>query len=139
MIEKDFLCELVQRSLMVGMETRESALVGIEAGHLRQGMPQPITDPGTFGASPIDTTEFQLPKNGMFIAGRLHILLGPQETGEFKLVPNRLPKLHPEQHVGILDRALPVLLAPIPALVPAEMDLIEDGAQRHQGELLMVE
>jgi hypothetical protein len=74
----------------------------------------------------------------MFVACRLHIPLGGQEVGKFKLVSNRLPKLHPEQHVGVLDRA-PILLAPIPALVPAEMDLVEDRAQGQECELLMVE
>src|SRR5262245_45599274 len=125
MIEKDLLDALVHRCLVVGMETGEAALVGIEAGHLRQSIPQPITDLGAFGASPIDATEFQPPKSGVLVAGRLHILLGPQETGEFKLVPNRVTKLKAKQHVGILDRALPVLLAPVFALLPAEMDLVE--------------
>src|SRR5262245_17767938 len=139
MIEKDFLGELVQRCLMVGMETGKAALVGVEAGHLGDSIPQPIPDLGAFSTGPVNATKFQPPKGGMFVASRLHILLGPQETGEFKLVPNRLTKLKAKQHVGIFDRALAVLFAPVLALVPAKMDLIEGGAQRHQGELLMVE
>src|SRR5262249_49945511 len=137
MIEKDFLGELVQRRLVIGMETGIAAVVGVEAGHLRESIPQPITDLGAFSTGPVNATKFQPPKGGMFVTGRLHILLGRQETGEFKLVPNRATKLKAKQHVGVLDRALPVLA--VLALVPAKMDLIEDRAQRHQGELLMVE
>src|SRR5215831_3259021 len=139
MIKKDFLGELVQRCLMVGMETGKATFVGVEAGHLRDSIQQPIPDLGALSTGPVNATKFQLPKGGMFVAGRLHILLGPQETGEFKFVPHRVTKLKAKQHVGVLDPALPVLLAPILALVPAEMDLIEDGAQRHEGELLVVE
>jgi len=137
MIEKDFLGELVQCRLVVGMETRKAARVGVEAGHLRESIPQPITNLCAFSIGPVKATEFQPPKGGMFIAGCLHILLGSQQTGELKFVPNRATKLKAKQHVGILDRPLPVLA--VLALVPPEMHLIEGGAQRYQGELLMVE
>src|SRR5262249_5323443 len=113
MIENDFLSKLVQRRLMVGADTWKAALVLVEAGHLRQCLPQPIAHLSAFSTGPVNTTKFQPPKSGVLVTGRLHIFLGPQETGKFKLVPHRVTKLKAKQHVGILDRALAVLLAPV--------------------------
>src|SRR5262249_22614025 len=126
MIEKDLRGKLVQLRLMVRANTGKAVFILIEAGQLRQSIPQPVTDLGAVSAGPVNTTKFQPCKSDMFLACRLHIILCPQEIGKLKLVPNRVAKLHAEQHVGILDRALPVLLAPIPAFIPAEMDLVED-------------
>src|SRR5262249_32321274 len=104
MIDKDFLGELVQRRLVVGIAKRKAAPRGSEAGHLRESIPQPITDLGAFSTGPVNATKFQSPKSGVLVTGRLHIFLGSQETGKFKLVPHRVTKLKAKQHVGILDR-----------------------------------
>src|SRR6516225_9618922 len=95
---------------MVGMETGKAALVCVEAGHLRDSIPQPIADLGAFSTGPVNATKFQPPKGGMFVAGRLHILLGPQETGEFKLVPNRVTSSRRNSMSGFSTVRLPSFL-----------------------------
>src|SRR5262249_32502413 len=106
MVEKDLFGQLIHRRLMVGAETRKAALVLVEAGHLVEALPQPIADLRAFGIRPINAPKFQRSKSSVFVAGRLHIFLGTQETRELKLVPNRPAQLQAEQHVRVLHPAL---------------------------------
>src|SRR5262249_62204556 len=109
-----------------------------EPTNRRWEFPSPPANRGEVGACQIDAGEFAhpcvLPR---FLLGCLHPILGNKETGEFKLAPNRLAKLETEQPVGVPDLPLPAFLAPVSALVPAEVDLVHDGAQGKEGQLLM--
>jgi hypothetical protein len=80
-IEKDLLDEPVQRRLVVGMETWKAARVGVEAGHLRQGIPQPIAHLSAFSTGPVNATKFQPPKSGVLVWAAFTYFLAPRGPG----------------------------------------------------------
>src|SRR5262245_33653520 len=99
------LSKFVELGLMVGMDAGQAAVVRIEAGHLRQGIPQPIAGPRAFCVGPVDTAK--LAESSTPIPRCLHIRLGSQEAGKLELIANPPAHLEPEYHLGVLSLAPP--------------------------------